>query len=358
MLAHSLGYIYLIPFNIEGTANPWPYIDTSRRDAMSVKLTTPISGSMQMVANAYSGGVYSSEQQRIYLVPFNQATQADWHYIDCSRGSHRFVAYKHRLGAQVVSQAYKSGVHVPHQARIYLVPFSQAAETHWHYVNCRTGKIVAYEALYFNAAVHGAYQGGVYSPPNRRIYLVPFAQATQPEWHYIEVGGGGGGGTDEARVVAYAHGQGGEDHMENNAYNGGAYSPNQGRLYFAPNNQVVRPHWHYVDTRTGRVCAYEHGASDTLVKSSAYHGAIYSPEQDRIYLMPFFQATRPVWHYIDCRSERVVAYRHYLNVKCQFQGGVYLPNEKLIVLVAFQSANTDSVYKIDLSVQDDVRVFV
>jgi len=33
------------------------------------------------VATAYQGGVYSPTQNRIYLVPYNQSNQTNWHYI-------------------------------------------------------------------------------------------------------------------------------------------------------------------------------------------------------------------------------------------------------------------------------------
>ena len=35
-------------------------------------------------------------------------------------------------------------------------------------------------------AVANAYRGGVYSPTQNRIYLVPYAQSNQTNWHYIQ----------------------------------------------------------------------------------------------------------------------------------------------------------------------------
>jgi len=35
-------------------------------------------------------------------------------------------------------------------------------------------------------AVANAYRGGVYSPTQNRIYLVPYAQAPETNWHYIQ----------------------------------------------------------------------------------------------------------------------------------------------------------------------------
>ena len=44
-------------------------------------------------------------------------------------------------------------------------------------------KVISYEGI---TAVNYAYSGGVYSPTQNRIYLVPFGQATQDTWHYLD----------------------------------------------------------------------------------------------------------------------------------------------------------------------------
>ena len=79
---------------------------------------------------AYSGGVYSPTQNRIYLVPSGQADETNWHYIDCSDGSVNVYAH----GVTAVNDAYLGGVYSPTQNRIYLVPYGQADETNWHYI--------------------------------------------------------------------------------------------------------------------------------------------------------------------------------------------------------------------------------
>ena len=132
------------------------------------------------VANAYIGGVYSPTQNRIYLVPFAQSNQTNWHYIDCATGT--VVAYAH--GVTAVVNAYQGGVYSPTQNRIYLVPFAQANQTNWHYIDCATGTVVAY--AHGVTAVANAYFGGVYSPTQNRIYLVPLAQSNQTNWHYVQ----------------------------------------------------------------------------------------------------------------------------------------------------------------------------
>jgi len=82
------------------------------------------------VNDAYYGGVYSPTQNRIYLVPREQADESNWHYIDCSDGS--VHAYAH--GVTAVDVAYVGGVYSPTQNRIYLVPRGQSDESNWHYI--------------------------------------------------------------------------------------------------------------------------------------------------------------------------------------------------------------------------------
>jgi hypothetical protein len=113
-------------------------------------------------------------------MPFGQADETNWHYIDCSDGS--VNAYAH--GVTAVNGAYYGGVYSPTQNRIYLVPYGQADETNWHYIDCSDGSVNAY--AHGVTAVDGAYVGGVYSPTQNRIYLVPLAQADETNWHYIQ----------------------------------------------------------------------------------------------------------------------------------------------------------------------------
>jgi len=144
------------------------------------------------VAYAYTGACYSPTQNRIYLVPFAQANQTNWHYIDCDTGA--VVAYAH--GVTAVAGAYYGACYSPTQNRIYLIPFAQANQTNWHYIDCDTGAVVAY--AHGITAVANSYSGACYSPTQNRIYLIPFAQANQADWHYIDCGTG--------NVEAHTHG--------------------------------------------------------------------------------------------------------------------------------------------------------
>ena len=69
--------------------------------------------------DAYSGGVFSPLQNRIYFVPLGQADEAgkNWHFLDCSSGN--VVTYIHTLTPLPVQGAYSGGAFSPVQNRIY-----------------------------------------------------------------------------------------------------------------------------------------------------------------------------------------------------------------------------------------------
>ena len=57
------------------------------------------------------------------------------------------------------------------------------------------------------------------------------------------------------------------------------------------------------------VCQFAHGITAVV---SAYAGGVYSPTQNRIYLVPHGQSNQTNWHYIDCATGTVtaVSYTH------------------------------------------------
>jgi len=117
--------IYLVPYTQYSQAN-WHYIDCS--DGSVVAYAHGVT-----VAGTYYGAVYSPTQNRIYLVPFGQSTQTTWHYIDCNDGS--VYAYTHGLTITGFNSAYAGGIYSPTQDRIYFAPFNQADEANWHYIS-------------------------------------------------------------------------------------------------------------------------------------------------------------------------------------------------------------------------------
>ena len=192
-------------------------------------------------------------------------------------------------GATVVANGYIGGVYSPTQNRIYLVPLAQSNQTSWHYIDCTTGTVVAY--THGATVITSGYAGGVYSPTQNRIYLVPYFQSNQTSWHYIDCATG--------TVVAYTHGA----TVVATGYAGGVYSPTQNRIYLVPYSQSNQTSWHYIDCATGTVVAYTHGAT---VIASGYYGGVYSPTQNRIYLVPYSQSNQTSWHYIQEYSQAEV----------------------------------------------------
>ena len=128
---------------------------------------------------AYTGGIYCPIKNRIYFTPEYQATQANWHYINCDTAV--VTAYAH--GVTAVHRAYAGAAYSPTQKRIYLAPFFQSNQTNWHYIDCATGVVTAY-AQGLTVGSDG-YQSGVFSPNQNRIYLCPFAEADAVNWVYI-----------------------------------------------------------------------------------------------------------------------------------------------------------------------------
>ena len=134
--------------------------------------------------NAYLGGVYSPTQNRIYMIPNGISDVADWHYIDCSNGN--VVAYTHGFGTALPSSVYFSGVYSPTQNRIYMIPYGISNQANWHYIDCDNGNVVAYTHGFGTTLSFTAYLGGVYSPTQNRIYMIPNSISDVADWHYIQ----------------------------------------------------------------------------------------------------------------------------------------------------------------------------
>jgi len=308
--------IYLIPFYAASTQ--WYYINCETGIIVPYTAISLSNGS-------YDGGVYSPTQNRIYLVPYLRSANSQWHYIDCNLDT--VVPYTHGMTLQ--SESYEGGVYSPIQNRIYFVKSYQS--TTWHYINCDTGIVVAYNGV---EAANRGYIGGVYSPTQNRIYLVPFGQANLATWHYIDCNITGPTGM----VIAYTHGV----TAVNSGYIGGVYSPTQNRIYFVPHAQGSQTKWHYIDCNvvgpTGMVIEYTHGVTTSI---DAYAGGVYSPTQNRIYLVPHVMGLVATWHYIDCETGDVVPYTHGVTVSNRgYIGGVYSPTQNRIYLVPYNIIGT------------------
>lgn len=265
--------------------------------------------------SAYAGGVYSPHQNRIYMAPDAQSSNATWHYYDCDTGV--FVSWAR--GGTVGANAYWGGAYSPNQNRIYFAPHTQSNQTDWHYIDCIDGSLNAY--THGATVVATAYKGAVYSPTQDRIYFIPYFQSAQANWHYIDC--------TDGTVNAYAHGAGS---VTSYGFNGGVYSPTQNKIYFAPYN-----HWtyfFYLDCDDGSV-------GSTIITHSVgtngYVGAAYSPTQDRVYYAPYGAADNAQWHYTDCSDNTLHSYTHGFGTSLTnngFAGAVYMPALNRIVFMA------------------------
>ena len=361
VLVPSQSTVYLIP-GARSTEAFWHTLCTRTGAIRAYRSPSSNSGndnklwpglsSPQLAADAYSGGVYSPRNQLIYFVPWQQASKASWHYVNTLTGL--VVTYRPSTasaGNIASTKAYSGGVYAPRNNRIYLVPFNQATQPVWHYIECATGRVVAYAAPPAASLSLGAYRGGVYCPYSMRVYFVPHAQASRTHWHYVD--------TESARVYAYRHKQNVSAMAQGGAYHGGVYSPPRRRIYFVPYAQATRAEWHFVECETGRIVAYKHNVrtGSGEIVDRAYNGGVYVSAQERIYLIPSEQAQSVLWHYIDCKTGTVVAYCHLsFFVFHPFQGGVYVPERKSLMFISYQ-ANRYQVVAMNVTNRNTLSIF-
>jgi hypothetical protein len=119
------------------------------------------------------------------------------------------------------------------------------------------------------------------------------------------------------------------------SYNGdGILCPRQQRVYFIPGAQSAHPLWHYLNLTSGKMVAYEHKLRPPIGAHAYSHG-VYMPTEDRIFMMPWQQSSRPDFHFIDCHTGQVRAYRHLydgLSSKDTWKSAVYLPSDPRALL--------------------------
>ena len=141
-------------------------------------------------SRAYNGLAFSPSNNRAYFSPESQAGQTNWHYLDCTTGS--TVTYIHTLTYGGNSQTSSGGVFSPVQNRVYLVPFGHM-KAHWYYIDCTN----AHVGVYFHslASPNGA-RGAVYSPVQNRIYFNLEVVPANRNFHFIDLD------TGKVRVTA------------------------------------------------------------------------------------------------------------------------------------------------------------
>jgi hypothetical protein len=163
--------------NAQATSANWHYIDTNTGSVVAYSSTCAVAPSS---ATAYQGGALSLTTNRIYLAPYGQASQPNWHYINLDTGS--VVSYAHGR-TDIVTNAYLSGV-TTSDDKIVLVPFAQSNQDNWHYID-PTGVVSAYDPSSGAAAGANGYAGGV-AAADGRIYFIPNDQSNLTNWHYVQ----------------------------------------------------------------------------------------------------------------------------------------------------------------------------
>lgn len=229
----------------------------------------------------------------LFLNNYNQDNLAAYlNYLTTTYSEPDIHVLSFNAGITFVSGAYEGGVYSPYQNRIYFVPRGQSNQTDWHYVDCNTGTLAAY--THGATVVVDGYSGGCYHPPTDRIYFAPWKQGDEANWHYIDCSDGS--------VVAYA--RAGDAGIE---YSGAVYSPNEQKIYFIPNFPDLTPAANLARiTPTGVTETYAVGVSTT---NATYYGGTYCPTLDRIY-PAFYGDKSATWHYIDCATGTWTAYSH------------------------------------------------
>ena len=278
---------------------------------------------------SYAGGIYSPTQNRVYLVPYYNATASSWHYVDCNSGT--VVSYAHGQGG-LSNAAYIGGTYHPALDRIYFAPLYQFQPSYpnGHYIDCRTGLVGTYANPYYPPSA--AYWGAAYLPTLGRLYFIPFQIWNNSSYyHYID---GSGNCVQYALAVT----------LNSYAYVGGAYSPTQDKFYLAPYGQANTDTWHYMDGKTGALGTY---AGDATATQYAYIGAAYSPMDDRVYFIPSTQSTVSKWHYVDCRTGTLGSYTPTMTPPSTSYGGAYSPATNRIYFSPYAYANSGTWYYMD-----------
>ena len=258
---------------------------------------------------AYAGATYSPIEKRIYLIP-----ALFWQYTDAE------LALVDDLGNP-------------------LIPEQLPVCTHWHYIDCVTGVLMAYEhGLNLDEFIitphgHPSYAGGSYSPIQNKIYFLPFMQTVMSNWHGIDCNDGTVFSYQpniDFNELAFPLGTPKTSEGQQPFYFGGGYSPTQDRIYLAPflqaqfmtvmaysESEFNLLKWHYIDCTTETVGSYDHGlpwlegGSETVTEGYSgpdwpmyqYVFSTYSPMENKIYfnLLAGTPGIRGI-HYVDCNT--------------------------------------------------------
>ena len=287
------------------------------------------------------GGILiSAPVSRIYFLPTAANRESVWYYYETLTG--KFVSYPSALAVAKKSNLFgaffhtdeascNGGCYVPTLNRIYLSPFYQdSVKSSWYYIDCNEGKVVSFSFPLLKSIKTALYYRGVFADKQNKLFFLPRRQSVEYQWHGIDCKSGEP--FSYAAETAYA--------PVINAYHGGVYCPGLDRIYLVPDLQASEPFWHYIDCPTCTLVSYP-SDPNCIALEEGYRGGIYSPFTDRIYFVPHGQAPLERWHYIDCRTGNVVSYESNAGLLADraYIGAVLCQSERRIYFVPFGQAN-------------------
>ena len=253
--------------------------------------------------------IYDSNHNRVYLIPRQYAVQTKWSYVNCITNE-TFIYYNGLVSGINSVNAYFGGAFDSVNNRIYLAPYGQANQDKWHYIDTVNNTISSYDnTAIANRPIPYAYIRGAFDSFNNRIYFAPYYQSNQTKWHYVD--------TTTNAVVAF-------DNIVANkpvqyAYNDCCFDSFHKRIYLSPGYQSNQDYWHYIDTNANpntviafiSYSRYLFSPYPPAAKSVlAYNGCAYDSLHKYVFLAPYNQTTQEVWHYIDTTTNpnTVIAY--------------------------------------------------
>lgn len=312
----------------------------------------PTAGNL-FTGDIYSGCTYDPSHNRIFFIPKKQYTQVNkkGHLIDCA--SNQIVEFE--LNAALPANTeFVGGVYSPIDNNIYLIP-QDSATTTWYYIDCDNyinvnnapgGSSPTIITLgTYTGIANVVAQGGVYNPIQNKIYLIPGTGTGATNFYYIS--------PNNSSSTVTLH-QTFADTI--GSYYGGCYSPAENRIYMAPYGASTNSTWYYIDCNNADGSKVQPITNPGVSIATAFIGLVYCPTNNCIYLVPngIYQSTSSNW-YIDCNpltpnSSKFVAIQGvtFGTNNGVFRGGVYSPpNNRIYLIPNRYVVNITSMWYID-----------
>ena len=228
----ALGRIYMAPYAQGPNAN-WHYINATLTTPTATAYAQNNGGATAVTTtSAYSGAIYIPQLGSIYFVPRSQTTFSAWHYVD-SEGLIRSYTQSVYAGSSVIT-FIQGGGYSPVNNRIYLaIGFTNSAFNTWAYISPGPNTVTSYTGV---SVTGNGYRAAVYSPTQKKIYYVPGVNTPNLVYTLCDTA------TTDTYTNRYT--------LEINAYHGGIYSPIENSIILIPYSIANNSAWHRIDEFT------------------------------------------------------------------------------------------------------------